>query len=331
MITLKERLDLLARLSLYIQQDESWNEIKTRANQENACFVEKFTNKAISNVVDQYLDPEKLVDWINNYDLPEVRKSQKSVGIVMAGNIPLVGFHDFLCGFISGHKLILKRSSKDSVLITHIVNKLTEWDPRVSKSVVFSDILKGSDAYIATGSNNSGRYFEYYFKNYPSIIRKNRTSIAILTGNESENDLNNLASDLLLYFGLGCRNVSKIFVPEAYDFIPLLAAMKPYQWMDDHQKFKNNYDYNLSLLLLNNQYYMTNGIVLLVENPSNFSPISQINIEYYKTLPPSDFSNSEHELQCIVGNSYTPFGQAQSPSVNSYADGVDTLQFLTTL
>ncbi|MES2646576.1 MAG: acyl-CoA reductase [Bacteroidota bacterium] len=331
MITLEERLNLLARLSQYIQQDEEWNDIKIKANQENGWFVEQFTNLAISNILKQYLDAEKLIDWIKKYDLPQTRKNPSSVGIVMAGNIPLVGFHDFLCGFVSGHNMIIKRSSKDSVLITHIVTKMTEWDKRVGESVVFSEILKGCDAYIATGSNNSGRYFEYYFKNYPSIIRKNRTSVAILTGEESQEDLANLAGDLLLYFGLGCRNVSKLYAPESYDFIPLLAAMKPFQWMDDHQKFKNNYDYNLSLLLLNNQYYMTNGIVLLVENPAIFSPISQINLEYYKGHPPINFTHHEHELQAIVGRDYTPFGQAQSPSISNYADGVDTLQFLSSL
>ena len=253
MITLAERLNLLAKLKQYIQQDETWLTVKERANLENGWFVEQFTDLAVSNIVSEYLDADKLAAWIEQYQVPNIRSNPKKLGIVMAGNIPLVGFHDFLCGFVNGHKLFIKRSSKDSVLITHIVNKLAEWDQRINESVFFSDQLKGCEAYIATGSNNSGRYFEYYFRNYRSIIRKNRTSVAILTGKETSTDLENLADDMMLYFGLGCRNVSKIYIPESYDFVPLLNALNKYQWMDDHQKLKNNYDYHLSLLLLNNK------------------------------------------------------------------------------
>ncbi len=331
MITLAGRLNLLTQLKQYIQQDGAWNAVKERANLENGWFVEQFTDLAISNIVNEYLDAEKLAAWVKQYEVPDIRPNQKTLGIVMAGNIPLVGFHDFLCGFVSGHKLLIKRSSKDSVLITHIVNKLAEWDERINDTVVFSEQLKGCDVYIATGSNNSGRYFEYYFRNYPSIIRKNRTSVAILTGAETTADLENLADDMMLYFGLGCRNVSKIYVPESFDFVPLLSAINKYQWMDDHQKLKNNYDYNLSLLLLNNKYYMTNGVVLLVENPSLFSPISQVNIEYFDKLPPSDFALYRNEIQCIVGHHHVPFGKAQSPSLADYSDGVDTMRFLGSL
>jgi hypothetical protein len=331
MITLGQRLSLLAKLKQYIQQDETWNTVKERANLENGWFVEQFTDHAVSNIVSEYLDTDKLAAWVKQYEVPDITTNPKTLGIVMAGNIPLVGFHDFLCGFVTGHKLFIKRSSKDSVLITHIVNKLAEWDARINDSVVFSDQLKGCDAYIATGSNNSGRYFEYYFRNYRSIIRKNRTSIAIITGNETTNDLENLADDMMLYFGLGCRNVSKLYIPESYDFVPLLNAINKYQWMDDHQKLKNNYDYHLSLLLLNNKYYMTNGVVLLVENPSLFSPISQVNIEYFEKEPPVDFSLYSNEIQCIVGHHHIPFGKAQSPSLTDYADGIDTMQFLGSL
>ena len=332
MITLEQRISLLIQLGHYMQQDDEWSLIKEKANSENPWFVEAFTNIASSNIVGEFLNEDKLRQWVSSYDVHDGVRSPKKVGLVMAGNIPLVGFHDFLCGFLSGHKLIIKPSSKDSILIKHILKKMAEWDDRVDESVVFAEQLKGCDAYIATGSNNSGRYFEYYFRNYPSIIRKNRTSAAILTGSETSADIENLADDLLLYFGFGCRNVSKLYIPREYDFIPLLRALDKYKWMEEHPKFKNNYDYNLSLHLLNHQYYMTNGTVLLVENTSLFSPISQINIEYYESDTPTDlFLQFADQLQCIVGGAYTPFGKAQSPSLNDYADGVDTMQFLTKL
>ena len=250
----------------------------------------------------------------------------------MAGNIPLVGFHDLLCVFISGHKAIIKPSSKDDVLIKHLGKKLTEWDHRVSDLISFEEMLKNCDAYIATGSNNSARYFEYYFKKYPHIIRRNRTSVAVLDGDETRKELDNLADDVHLYFGMGCRNVTKIFVPNDYDFVTLLDSFKKYNYFKDHHKYRNNYDYYLTLHILNRKFYMTNESIILVENPSIFSPISQLNYEFYtdkgqvrKTL------ESLEDLQCAVGHDYIPFGQAQLPSLTDYADGIDTVKFLTEL
>ncbi|HYM94807.1 MAG TPA: acyl-CoA reductase, partial [Chitinophagaceae bacterium] len=193
-------------------------------------------------------------------------------------------------------------------------------------------MLKGCDAYIATGSNNTSRYFEYYFGKYPHIIRHNRTTVAILTGNETNEDLEKLADDVCLYFGLGCRNVTKIYVPKGYDFIPLLKAFKKYNHLTDHHKYKNNYDYNLTLQILNKKFYMTNDSILLVEGASLFSPISQLNYEYYTDKKALALSLKNHpDLQCIVGEGQVSFGQAQCPLVSDFADGVDTLRFLTTL
>ena len=305
--------------------------MKERAYQENAWFIPEFIELAVSNISSQLLDPQKLRNWISAYQLPEFQSQPKKVGIVMAGNIPLVGFHDFLCAFVSGHIQYIKASSKDKVLITHIVNKLEEWNPAIKDIVIFAERLTGCDAYIATGSNNTGRYFEYYFRNYPSIIRKNRTSIAILNGEESMEDLDKLADDMLLYFGFGCRNVSKIYVPQGYDFVPLIKALDKYKWMENISRFKNNYDYNLSLHILNHQYYMSSGNLLLVENKSLFSPISQVNFEFYTAgnLPEQEVNTEE--IQCIVGINNVPFGHAQSPGLLDYADGADTLSFLTSL
>ena len=247
----------------------------------------------------------------------------------MAGNIPLVGFHDMLSVFISGNKAMIKTSSKDNVLIRHLAEKINEWEPATSSMIRFEEMLKGCDAYIATGGNNSSRYFNYYFGKYPHIIRRNKTSVAILTGKESSEDLEKLADDVFLYFGLGCRNVTKIYVPENYDFVTLLDIFKKYDYLADHYKYKNNYDYNLALHILNNKYYMTNGSVLLSENDSFFSPISQLNYEFYTEKGKINSLLTGHDdLQSVTGNGYTPFGQSQCPGISDYADGIDTLKFL---
>ena len=193
-------------------------------------------------------------------------------------------------------------------------------------------MLKSCDAYIATGSNNSSRYFEYYFSRYPNIIRKNRTSVSVLTGKETPEELESLADDVHLYFGLGCRNVTKIYVPRGYDFIPLLDACKKYSWMIEHHKYKNNYDYNLAIHLLNKKYYMTNGSVLLVEEPSLFSPISQLNYEFYGPEQDPVRQLAGHpDLQCLVGQGGIPLGRSQQPRLKDYADGIDSLSFLAGL
>jgi hypothetical protein len=247
----------------------------------------------------------------------------------MAGNIPLVGFHDFLTVFISGHKQTIKLSGKDDVLLKHIVQQLQGWDAEVNDYIGFADMLKGCDAYIATGSNNSARYFEQYFSKYPSIIRRNRTSVAIIDGSETAAELDKLSDDVHLYFGLGCRNVTKIFVPKDYDFVPLLNSFDRYKYFADHNKYKNNYDYQLSIALMNNIYYMTNGSTLLIENEAVFSAISQLNYSFYddaETVKKSLQNNQD--IQCIVGHGHTDFGQAQQPGLFDYADGVDTMGFL---
>jgi hypothetical protein len=254
------------------------------------------------------------------------------VGIVMAGNIPLAGFHDFLSVFVSGHRQIIKPSSKDFELIAKMVKMLAQWNPEVNEVVKIADQQKGCDAYIATGSNNSSRYFEYYFSKYPHIIRRNRTSVAILSGNETIADLEALADDVYLYFGLGCRNVTKLYVPTNYDFLPLLEAFKKYNWLADNSKYKNNYDYQLAIMIINKIYYMTNGSLLLQENTGLFSPISQLHYEFYSDLNNVYAQlNNNQDIQCVVGNDNIAFGQAQRPALNDYADKADILQFLLEL
>lgn len=328
-MNLQERILLLIKLGNYLKSnDDNWLDTQVLAEQKNGWFTREFLEKAAGSIADNYLKEDKLRQWAGYYKLDD-NIQEKCVGIVMAGNIPLVGFHDFLCVFIAGHKQMIKMSSKDDVLLKHLVKVMAGWNSKVNGKVIFAEMLKNCDAYIATGSNNSSRYFEQYFGKYPNIIRSNRTSVAVLNGSESTEELEKLADDMHLYFGLGCRNVTKIYVPENYDFIPIIKAFDKYQYFSDHHKYKNNYDYQLSILLLNGKYYMTNGSTLLTQNESFFSPISQVHYQFYTSPEGMQQSlQSNRELQCIVGHSNVPFGQAQNPGLFQYADSVDTMAFL---
>lgn len=328
---LQNRIELMLSLKQYLEEDnEEWQTVKKRASTHNGWFTNEFIELAVNNIITEFLDDEKLNNWVRHYKLDD-NITSKNIGVVMAGNIPLVGFHDFLAVFISGHEQTIKLSSKDEILLKHLVQKLYSWENTIQNQISFAPMLKGCDAYIATGSNNSSRYFEYYFSKYPSIIRKNRTSAAILTGNETSDDLEKLSDDIHTYFGLGCRNVTKVFVPRAYDFVPLLGSFDKYKYFSDHHKYKNNYDYNLSIQIMNNRYYMTNGSTLIVENESLFSPISQLNYEFYDNKTEVEMTLKNNiELQCIVGLDI-PFGAAQKPGLMDYADGIDSMEFLLTL
>ncbi len=328
---LQNRIELLLRLKEYLIADrEEWQSIKHTAFINNGWFTPSFINISLQNIVEQFLEGGKLKEWVSKYPIRD-DTSPKNIGIVMAGNIPLVGFHDFLAVFISGHIQTIKLSAKDDILLKHLIQKMYSWDVTMQHFVSFALMLKGCDAYIATGSNNSARYFDYYFSKYPSIIRKNRTSVAILTGEETTEDLEKLSDDIHIFFGLGCRNVTKIFVPAGYEFVPLLQSFHRYSYFADHHKYKNNYDYNLSIQLMNNRFYMTNGSTLLVESDSLFSPISQLNYSFYnKKEQVLDILSERKEIQCIAGIDL-PLGMVQKPGLKDYADGVDTMQFLLTL
>jgi hypothetical protein len=329
---LKERLEILKELGKYISaQGSDWKSAVQKATQKNNWFVPEFVQLASNNIAQQFLQNEKLEQWAAHYHLDDAIKPAK-VGIVMAGNIPLVGFHDFLAVFVSGHTQIIKQSSKDDVLLKHLAEKMIEWNPEASRHVQFSEQLKSCDAYITTGSDNSARYFEYYFGRYPSIIRKNRTSVAVLTGKESTEQLQLLADDIMQYFGLGCRNVTQLYVPKEYDFVPLLSALKKYKWFFEHHKYRNNYDYQLAIYLMNNIYYMTNDCVVLVEAESPFSPIGTLHYQYYEDAD-TIYSQlkANDKIQAVVGAKGVQFGAAQCPQLMDYADGVDVMQFLLSL
>ncbi|MGN6510719.1 MAG: acyl-CoA reductase [Chitinophaga sp.] len=338
MMGLSQKLAVLGRLEAYLSgkgteaEQESLGLAKQRAFAKNGWFTPEFTDLAIANICKYYLDPAKLKAWTEQYPGFGQPGERKKVGIVAAGNIPLVGFHDWLTGFLSGHEIRMKLSSKDDVLLPHIFEKIAEWAPEAAQDTVVADMLKDCDAYIATGSNNSARYFNYYFAKYPHIIRRNRTSAAVLTGAETPAELEAVADDAMLYFGLGCRNVTKVYVPEGYDFTSLLTALKKYDRLADHHKYKNNYDYNLALYLLNLSPYQTNGSVLLHENESLFSPLSVLHYGFYRDKGELESQLRENpDLQCLVGQGAIPFGEAQYPSLTDYADGVDTAAFLASL
>lgn len=332
-MNLQQRIELLVRLGNYMSENgEEWQAAKQKAGAYNPWFIPEFIDKATENIAANFLKEGQLKKISEAYQIQNENTSPKKVGIVMAGNIPLVGFHDLLCVFLTGHIAMIKPSSKDEVLVKHIVNKITGWNHETSGLLFIHERIPNCDAYIATGSNNSSRYFEYYFQKYPSIIRKNRTSVAILKGTESKEDLEKLADDVFMHFGLGCRNVTQIYVPKNYDFVLLLDAFKKYSYLIQYNKYKNNYDYNLAIHILNNTYYMTNDSIILIENASPFSPISQLNYQHYSNANEVKTKlETDENIQCIVDNENVSFGEAQCPAITDYADGVDTMKFLKRL
>lgn len=282
------------------------------------------------------LDETQLRTWLAAYNLENLQP--RKVGVVMAGNIPLVGFHDLLTVLLSGNYLYAKLSSEDTFLPKWLVHQLVSIEPGFKDFVVFVDLLKDVDAVIATGSDNTARYFEYYFSKKPHIIRRNRSSLAVLTGFESPEELAKLGGDIFQYYGLGCRNVSKLFVPEGYHPEALFQALEPYKWVLDHHKYANNYDYNKSILLVNQTPHYDNGFLLLTENKQLASPISVIHLETYVSQEDlkQKLAALKNKIQCVVSalgwyQGSVPFGEAQCPTVDQYADNVDTMAFLAGL
>lgn len=279
------------------------------------------------------LQEQSLNQWLAPYDFSQIQS--KTVGLILAGNIPLVGFHDFLSVLISGHKALVKTSSNDQHLIKFLANYLIAVNPEMENFIMFTDgKLENFDAVIATGSNNTARYFEYYFKNKPSIIRKNRNSVALLTSQETHEELIALGEDIFRYFGLGCRNVSKLFVPKGYDFQPFFKAIYEYKDVIFYEKYSNNYDYNKAVFLMSNFKLLDNEFITLKEDHSYASPISSVFYEYYEDITPllAQLEQDKEQIQCIVSNGHTPesipFGQTQKPKLWDYADHVNTLAFL---
>ncbi len=331
-MNLQDRIKILGWLRNYLTEcPESLQDAKENAAYQNSWFTPEFIDMSISNITGQFLAPGVLADVVTRYHIPDLQDPIKTVGLVMAGNIPLVGFHDFLSVFLAGHKQVIKPSSRDNVLLRHLVEQLCTENPAVAGMVGFSENLKGCDAYIATGSNNTARYFEQYFAKYPHVIRKNRTGIAILDGTESEKELEKLADDIQQYFGLGCRNLTQVWVPEQYDFTALLKALEKYDYFMDNHKYKHNYDYVLTINMMNREKYFTNGSIVISPGTSPYAGISNLKYARYTKVDDVISALNPDEIQVICGHGFTPFGQAQCPGFYDYADGVDTVEFLVGL
>ena len=337
MIRLQERISAwktVGNILRHLRPSER-AEIYRRAQASNAWFTERSVDQAIIGV-QRYLEGDKLRQWTQ--ELPDVPPVEKRVGVVMAGNIPLVGFHDLLTILISGHTVWAKLSSQDSFLPKYVTNLLIEIEPRFQEHIVWVDKLREADAIIATGSDNTSRYFEYYFAKYPHIIRRNRTGIGILRGEESKEALQRLGQDVFQYFGLGCRNVSKLWVPAGYEFVPMIEAWKEHEDVLLHHKYHNNYDYNKSIHLVNGDPFLDTGFAMLKKSDSLVSPISMIFYETYADIASLEEVIATHreKIQCVVSedawfDGSIPFGQAQQPELWDYADGVNTLEFVNSL
>lgn len=335
-------MDLIARKNAFLAlktdlealSATDFDEIFQSTRSENAWFTPKNVLSAFEGLM-SYLDENQLDTWLNKY--PEVQNPKK-VGVVMAGNIPMVGVHDLICVLLSGHFLQAKLSSQDSFLMKLVIQKLEKVAPDFAERIAIVERLKDFDAVIATGSDNTARYFEYYFAQYPHIIRKNRTSVAILNGEESSGQLANLGKDIFTYFGLGCRNVTKLYVPDNYDFKHFFEGIEHEKEIIHHHKYNNNYDYNKSIYLVNTVKHLDNGFLLLTEKEALFSPISVLHYEKYANVSAlkAQLEGQKESLQCVVAAHLDfpdalPFGKTQMPTIEDYADGVDTMKFLTSL
>jgi hypothetical protein len=282
------------------------------------------------------LTQENLDQWTSSYEFTS--SESKTIALILAGNIPLVGFHDFISVLISGHNVLVKTSSDDQYLLPFLAKYLITVEPELANKITFVEgKLEGFDAVIATGSNNTARYFEYYFKDKPSIIRKNRNSVAVLNGQETKEQLIALGEDIFRYFGLGCRNVSKLFVPKGYSFDAFFEAIFEYQEVIHYEKYANNYDYNKAVFLMSNYKLLDNGFLTLKEDSSHASPISSVFYEYYDSLSEIEkrLESEAETIQCIVSNNLVqnsiPFGKTQRPQLWDYADHVDTISFSLTI
>ena len=332
----QQNINNLVRLGELLSKTEQFNDIFDKAEQQNSWFTRANVTFAFKSW-SEALSENNVQQWLSQYQLPQTT-SPKKILIIMAGNLPLVGFHDLLCVLVAGHKAIVKLSSDDGVLLPYLIKQMKAFAPEWAEVVAFTDDkVTEYDAVIATGSDNTARYFEYYFGKKPHIIRKNRHSVAVLTGEETPEELQDLGKDIFLYYGLGCRSVSKLFVPQGYDFDLLFQAIYPYKDIIEEQKYANNYDYNKAVYLMSLYKLLENGFLLLKEDEHYGSPIATLFYEYYtnKEALKKKLATDREKIQCVVGHNFIdgeiPFGQTQTPKLWDYADGVNTLTFLLNL
>jgi hypothetical protein len=352
-MTLEHKKNIFVELGRFLSQFSTNENQKSETVLNNDLFFDSFidlinlsqshngwyTNENVYFAIQSWAEAltiENLNQWLDSYDFENV--NPKTVGLILAGNIPLVGFHDFISVLISGHKVLVKTSSNDQHLLPFLANYLISIEPNLKQNITFVEgKLEGFDAVIATGSNNTARYFEFYFKDKPSIIRKSRNSVAVLNGQESKEQMIALGEDVFRYFGLGCRNVSKIFVPKGYNFDAFFGGMFPYQDVIKYEKYINNYDYNKAVFLMSNFNLLDNEFLIIKEDSSYASPISSVFYEFYENLEEIKhrLETDSEQIQCIVSNNLiknsVPFGETQKPKLWDYADNVDTIQFLISL
>lgn len=350
---LQERIDAFVKLGDFLRQFSNEVPVKNDNIEHNALFFEGFKNQlklaeehngwftqenirfAINSWANA-LTSNNLNTWLKPYDLSQV--SPKEVAVIMAGNIPLVGFHDFLSVLITGHTVLVKQSSNDKHLLPYLAKYLEYVQPQFKGRISFTEAkIEQFDAVIATGSNNTARYFEYYFKDKPSIIRNNRNSVAVLTGHETDEDLKKLSEDIFRYYGLGCRNISKLFVPKGYNFDAFFEAIYHWHPIIDKAKYANNYDYNKAVYLMSEFDMLENGFFMIKEDASYASPIATAFYEYYEDINQlkEKLEADKEQIQCIVSNGFTEseiaFGQTQKPQLWDYADSVDSIKFLLSI
>lgn len=328
-MNLATRINAFAQLGERIRErGNEWDDVLKGIFHRNGWFEKQQLDYALDHW-GRILTAEQLYHWTNNYSFSEAT-NKKRVGVIMAGNIPMVGLHDLLCVLLSGHSAVAKLSSDDDVLIPFLFQHLVAIEPDFAAQFEWVQRIKEVDLIIATGSDNTSRYFEYYFGKYPNIIRKNRTSVAVLSGNESKEDLIQLSKDIFTYYGLGCRNVTKLLVPKGYNFDQLFEAFLSTSEVMENKKYMNNYEYHKTLFLMNNEPLLDNGFVILKEDTNLHSPLGVIHYEYYDENTEKLIAeyNASDQVQCTVGKGGIHFGTTQKPELESYADGVDTMQFL---
>ncbi|UYZ60428.1 aldehyde dehydrogenase family protein [Hymenobacter latericus] len=337
-MTQAERLAAFVRLGQRLRTlpDDELTSLARRARSHNPWFDEGNVRAAVQGVA-HLLEEEALREWAGRY-AAEPLGTPRRVGVVMAGNIPMVGFHDLLCVLLSGHILLAKLSADDNILLRWAADELLQIEPRFQESLRFVEMLREADAFIATGSDNTARYFEFYFSKKPHLIRRNRSSIGVIAGLEPEAELAQFGPDIFQYYGLGCRNVSKLLVPAGYDFVPFLNAMHAWSNVLDHNRYNNNYDYQKSLLLVNRVPHLDSGFLMLTESMQLVSPISVVHYSQYQDQDDlrQQLAEAAPKTQIVVSvNGWypgsVPAGRAQQPSISDYADGVDTMAFLTAL
>jgi hypothetical protein len=341
-MTLKQRISAFVKTGQFINRHisgtplaeeialhEGLDKVIESAHIHNNWFIPSFVNNAISNI-GSFLEEGQL----NAFCAAIKEKQAKTVALICAGNVPIVGFHDVMCVLLTGNNALIKLSSDDDILMPFFLKLLAHYEPEFNKHIFFAAGKLGQfDAVIATGSNNTASHLNYYFGKYPHIIRKSRTSVAVLNGSESKEELKRLGEDIFLYFGLGCRNVSKLLVPAGYSFNGFFESIVDFGYVIHNKKYGNNYDYHRAIYLLESIPFLDNNFIMIRESNDLYSPVGVLYYQYYQT--PDEIKEyldkNQHQIQCIVGKEYTHFGYSQRPVITDFADNTNTLEFLLTL